>query len=272
MISMNIIYLDTLFLVNFLCDYILLLCTARVSGGEIRRILILLAAALGGLYACLCNLPDYPWLGHPIIKICCCILLCLIAFPREPNLLRCILIFLCISAMSGGLISAASLSYKGLNYLPLGLKSIFLIFSIVYFILSFFFRNIPHTHSKQCHTVTVCLADKTVSFRALRDSGNELYDPITNRPVLVCHPTILQPLFSFSLPWDDDPFEQFTYMSGMDTFRGRMRLIPCRTVTGNGMLLGFQADSVVINGSPAPHIIAFSQSKFTSDSPYQAIY
>ncbi len=272
MISMNIIYLDTLFLVNFLCDYLLFLCTARVGGAEIRRIPILLASVSGGIYACLCNLPTFAWLAHPLIKLCCCISLCLIAFGKEPNRLRCILMFVCISALAGGLITAASLSYEGLEYLPLSFKSIVLIFSIVYFLLSFFFRNTPHIHSKQYHIVTVQLNGKTVSFRALRDSGNELYDPITNRPVLICHPNTLRPLFAPSITWTDDPYEQFTYMSSLEATHGRMRLIPCRTVTGSGMLLGFQADSVIINGKAEQHIVAFSQSKFTADSPYQGIY
>ncbi len=272
MISMNIIYLDILFLVNFICDYILLLCTARVGGAVIHRVPILLSSILGGVYGCLCSLPDLPWLGHPLLKISCSVLLCLISFSGEHHLLRCTCIFLCISLMAGGFLSAATMTYNGIQYIPMHFKSLLPAFCIVYCILSLFFRNIPQLHRRAHHTVTVSLNNQSVSFRALRDSGNELYDPITNRPVLICRPDTLYPLFSRSVTWDDDPYRQFAYLSSLEPYQSRMRLIPCCTITGSGILLAFHADSVTINGRPEPHIVAFSQVDFSPESPYQAIY
>ena len=45
---MTVIYVDTLFLLNALVDYLLLLCSARLAGEPLRRLRFALGAALGG--------------------------------------------------------------------------------------------------------------------------------------------------------------------------------------------------------------------------------
>ena len=54
---MTVIYIDTLFLLNTLVDYLLLLASARVAGEPLRRGRFALGAVLGGLYACAIFLP-----------------------------------------------------------------------------------------------------------------------------------------------------------------------------------------------------------------------
>ena len=55
--SMDVIYIDRLFLINLLIDYLLLLLSARVSGLALRRWRYLLGALLGAAYAVLTLLP-----------------------------------------------------------------------------------------------------------------------------------------------------------------------------------------------------------------------
>lgn len=45
------VYVDLAFAVNAVIDYLLLVCSARLSGAAIRRGRLLLAAALGGSFA-----------------------------------------------------------------------------------------------------------------------------------------------------------------------------------------------------------------------------
>ena len=271
MISMNIIYLDTLFLVNFICDYTLLLCTARVGGAVIRRIPILISSALGGFYACICCFPTFSWMGHPLVKLACWLMLCFISFTKEDHLLRCSVIFLCISSMSAGLLAAISLELGNLRFIPIHLKTLLLAFAVIYYVLHIFFRNLPRFYTRDYHSITIVLNNKSVSFRALRDSGNELYDPITNRPVLICSTNCINKLFTVPPKWDADIYELFLQLN-KEECQNRMVLIPCHTVTGSGMLLGFIADKVTIDGHTEPHIVAFSKERFKADAPYQAIY
>ena len=48
---MTVIYVDTLFLLNGIIDYLLLLAAARLAGEPLRRLRFGAAAALGGAYA-----------------------------------------------------------------------------------------------------------------------------------------------------------------------------------------------------------------------------
>lgn len=272
MFSMNIIYLDTLFLVNFICDYTLLLCTAWVSGSVIRRIPILFASAIGGIYACLCAFPSFIWMTQPLFKLCCYLLICIVSFSTEKNLLRCSVIFICISSMAGGIMSAISIPYKNTYYIPLQAKTLIPVFAIIYLLLKIYFKNSTRLSERTYHTVSVTLNGKTVSFRALRDSGNELYDPISNRPILVCNISCLKDLFSELPNRNFDPFELFLQLNSTNEYAHRMLLIPCCTVTGSGMLLAFKPDELLIDGNKEPHIIAISKESFKKEAPYQAIY
>lgn len=45
---LTVIYVDTLFLLNALVDYLLLLCAARLAGEPLKRLRFALGAVLGG--------------------------------------------------------------------------------------------------------------------------------------------------------------------------------------------------------------------------------
>ena len=54
---MTVIYLDSVFVLNGLMDYLLALCAARLAGIPLRRGRYLLAGLLGGAYAAAVFLP-----------------------------------------------------------------------------------------------------------------------------------------------------------------------------------------------------------------------
>ena len=152
------------------------------------------------------------------------------------------------------------------------IKTVILVFGLLYSTLHTLFRRLPQHAKREFNTVSVSLSGKTVSFRALRDSGNELYDPITNRPVLVCEKETLHPLFAHTLQTTADPYTQFCTLNASEGSTNRMRLIPCQTVTGDGLLVAFKPDKVTINGIEEPYLVAFAPKAFSPDASYQAIY
>ena len=58
---MNVIYVDELFFLNALTDYLLLLSCARLRGKALRRGRFAAAAALGGAYAVFAAIPRSPF-------------------------------------------------------------------------------------------------------------------------------------------------------------------------------------------------------------------
>ena len=61
-----VVYLDRVFLLNLLVDYLLLLSAAQLSGRTLSRLRLLLCAAGGGLYAVATFLPGCGFLRGPL--------------------------------------------------------------------------------------------------------------------------------------------------------------------------------------------------------------
>lgn len=62
---MTVVYIDALFLLNFVVDYLLLLCAGRLAGEVLHRGRLALGAALAGAYAAAVFLPGMGFLLHP---------------------------------------------------------------------------------------------------------------------------------------------------------------------------------------------------------------
>ena len=107
---MDVIYLDSLFGLNLLIDYCLVLVSARVCGVVLRRWRYALAALIGALYAALMVLPGFGWLANGMMKIALGAAMALIAFGGEAHWARCAVVFFAVSAAFGGALWAMSIS------------------------------------------------------------------------------------------------------------------------------------------------------------------
>lgn len=90
---MTVIYVDTLFLLNALVDYLLLLCAARLAGEPLKRLRFALGAVLGGGYAVAIFLPGLGFLERPACQLAAAVLMVLAAFWGSRRLGRQVLIF-----------------------------------------------------------------------------------------------------------------------------------------------------------------------------------
>ena len=113
---MTVIYIDTLFLLNTLVDYLLLLASARVAGEPLRRGRFALGAVLGGLYACAIFLPGMGFLSRPLCRVAAAVLMVLCAFWGTRRLLRQTLVFASLAfAFGGGVMAVSLLGHRGLS-------------------------------------------------------------------------------------------------------------------------------------------------------------
>ena len=64
-----VVYLDRVFLLTLLVDYLLLLSAAQLSGRTLSRLRLLLCAAGGGLYAVATFLPGCGFLRGPLCQL-----------------------------------------------------------------------------------------------------------------------------------------------------------------------------------------------------------
>ena len=94
-----VIYLDVLLAINGIVDYILLRAAAKLTGHPRNRLRILLAAALGAVYAVVVCLPGAAWLGHGGLKLAVGVGMALIVFGWNRSSVRKTLIFFLLAAL-----------------------------------------------------------------------------------------------------------------------------------------------------------------------------
>lgn len=230
-----IVYVDVLLAVNYTVNLVLLLAAARLSGAVVARKRLCLAALLGALGSLAIFLPYSGGLLHAVYKLALTFAMTAAAFGVAPRrrLIKGLLALMASSFAFAGLMLALQffwsgvLYQNGIVYFDISALDIILWTAVSYGGLWLFERLfLNRTAEKKLCRVTVDLAGKQISFRALADTGNQLKEPFSGAPVMVCDGKLAQRVS------DDHP--------------ERIRLIPCSTVAGGTVLEAFRPDSVRI--------------------------
>ena len=195
---MDMIYIDSLFLLNLLIDYLILTATARLCTVPLRRGRYLLSALLGAAWAAGTVLPGLGFLSAWPLKLAAAGLMALIAFGTERHPLRCFLAFLGVSFAFGGAVWAASMlggtALPNHGPTPVTPRVLLLALALTYTAVTLVFRGLAQRSSRELVTVFLGLDGRSVTLRALHDTGNELSDPVTGGRVLVTTGTAAAPL------------------------------------------------------------------------------
>lgn len=277
MVPMEIVYIDSLFLLNFIIDYLLLLATGKICVLPLRRWRLALGAVSGAAYAALAVLlPRFFALAT--VKLLAGCALPLIAFGPRRRTIRAGAVFFAVSAAFGGAVYAAC-SLGGTTpraglYIPVSMRVLLLSFALCYGAFTLIFRRSGRRGEQTLRSVRVTLAGRAAEFTALVDTGNELCDPVTGEGVLVAEAGALSPLLDAggAALLQADPLDAFTLLSQRPELRGRLRLLPCSCVTGPGsLLLAFRPDEVHVDGRKCGLCVAVSRAALSSEGIYQAL-
>ncbi len=282
---MTVIYIDTLFLLNALVDYLLLLAAARLAGEPLRRWRFALGAALGGGYAVAIFLPGLGFLVHPLCRLASAALMMVVSYGGSRRLLRQGLLFLALTcAFGGGVVAIGLLGGTGLSlgrgvfYSALDLKVVLLSAAVCYGVLTLVFQRLARHSAADGSLVDIklCLGERDAILTALVDTGNTLTDPVSGRPVVVAEGERVAALFPRENrpgPADlRDPAAALTRL-GRGVWRSRFRLLPYRSVgVDRGLLLAVRVDSLELNGQGrGPVLVALSPTPVSDGGGYQAL-
>lgn len=279
------VYVDSLFLLNGLINLLLLLGSARVAGAPVRRGRMAAAAAFGGLYAVGCVVPGLEALQGTAARLGVMAAMLLLAFGCGRETVKLGFVFLGLSVAFGGLMLAmlhvfgVSLTLLGgVAYYPVSARVLLLTAAAVYILSrTVFARLCQHTGGELVEAELRC-GDRSVRLTALRDTGNTLRDPVTNRGVLVAEWQALRPLLppeaaagltAGQLARPDDLLPRLSAAAPA----GKWRLIPYRAVgTDSGLLLAMRCDQIrvgkqVVRGG----LVAFSPTPVSDGGAYTAL-
>lgn len=249
---MEALYLDVLGLINFAVDFLLLAAAKRLSGSGARLHRILMAAALGGVYGCVCVLPGWRFLSGIVWRLIFLMLMGGIAFGFcISGLRRCALFVLLSMAVGGAVISFGS--------------SVFLILSAAVSVCMMCIFGLRGKIGARYLPVSVFWRGKHYRFQALRDTGNTLRDPITGDDVMVVSSAVGEKLLGVSAQAFRTPASLLTRVPGG-------RLIPYHTVgTDAGMLFVKCFENVTIGKRKGRCLLAFAPCEIGSGEEYEAL-
>ena len=278
---MEIIYIDYLFLLNLGIDYIILLLTAKICAAPFRRLRFLAAAGIGAAYSAALVFPPFAFLAAWPMKIVLSVVMILVAFGSEKRLMRSAVVFYAVSAAFGGAVIAASmLSGAGLGssvFFPVSMRVLIPAFAVCYAAVSIVFRRSGLRAERTLMLAGVTAFEKTVELRVLRDTGNNLRDPVSGSAVMVVERRALEELFpeevTAILRTGAEPAKLFEAVLGVDAARGRFRLVPYTAVGVSGsLLLAFRPDELTLDGDRRRDIIvAISPTRLCEDGEYSAV-
>lgn len=274
------VYLDQVWMLNSVVDYLLLSLSGQLLGQPRRRIRLILAGAAGGIYAALSLLPGFRFLQGTVARILCAGLLCYAAFGRAEGIFRqTAVLFLLAAAFSGVTLlltecfSAPGALIGGTVYYPLSLGVLILTAGGATGMMSWGLGRLMQ-HGGDLTEVELTLAGKTKTVTALYDTGNTLKDPMTGGAVLVADWTILRDCCPGLYLKQSD-------MASPEGLLGRLhiaypelkpRLLPYKTISNaGGMLLALRPEKILIQGREERMLIAFSPVTVSDGGGYQAL-
>lgn len=280
---MTVVYIDSLFLLNLIIDYLLLLATAKLAGEVILRVRLGLGALLGALYAAAVFLPGLSFLAHPLCKVASAVLMVLVGFGSSRRLLRVVLVFFGLScAFGGGVFAIGLLGGKGFSlrhgilYSAMDIKVILLSAAGCYLLLTMVFRRTARHERREILPAVLRLDGREVALSALVDTGNTLTDPMTGRPVMVAEGIKLISLLPSAAKLDEsdfkDPVRTMERLAAEKNFK-RFRLLPYQAVGVEcGMLLALRLDEAEVGGKEYGGIlVALSPNCLSDGGGYSAL-
>ncbi len=245
-----VIYADVLVVINLFVNYFLLLITKRLLRVTVRRIRILGGAALGGAYSLSIFAPKMPLAVTVLLHLCAVGIIVAVSIPIHTlkAYLKAYAAFFTVNFGFGGAMLAIWLLFRpngmvyqnGAVYFDISIRVLvcstvfcYALFSVVLWLIK---RKAP---DNRLYSVTLEYKDKSVSTKALLDTGNTLSDGFSNTPVLVGSKRIVQKIA---------PAELQSFLNGdmPQKQSAGLRFIPYATVNGNGVLRGFVLDRAVL--------------------------
>lgn len=247
------IYLDILFLVNFITDFLLINITADIMSLKPKLRRLIFCAALGGIFGVFAFCFDM----HAVPSVCtlligATLMIFTAFFPKKPkDLVKLLLVFLASSALFSGSVmlyitsSGDGAIKNGIFYMAS--SKIILICTAVYFAVRFFASRLKRRASQKISDVVLEYNGKRVNLSALTDTGNGLIDPISGKPVMLIELTALRRLVGAEC-------EIGNICEWVES--DRIKIIPYRTIDGKGCLTGIVLDRVYIDGVCREKVIA----------------
>lgn len=278
MIAINAIYIDVLFLINFIINICIIVCTGSVLRLPCRHMRVCAAAAVGALYSCLIFIGDFGALTSAAMRIAFALLIVMTAFGicKLRQLIKRSLVFFGLTVALG--ICTLALLYftnmgirlggvvkNGVFYFNIPIWFMLISCAVSYIAIILLQKIFKKSAARSYARITLNHLGKTVELKALVDTGNMLSDPFTGRKVLIAEAGAVSPLFDFDT--------EKTFNEGFENLPEGFRLIPFSSIgKENGLLAAFVPDKISVENAVKNNIItAVFTGSLSQNGDYNAL-
>lgn len=243
----QVIYADVLVFFNTVVTFILLLSTAQFSGIKSKASRLVIGSLVGGAYSLMILAPEMGAAAVFAARTAMAVTLVLIAF--EPKKIKAFfrafsVFLLCNFLYAGGVYAVFYLfspSFMQVNngyaYYDMSVTSVIISCAVIYLIILLLRKTVfAKKTADNIFVVDIRYNGKTLTRRALLDTGNGLKDAFNQKSVMILN--------------SDSAFQLTGEMLSADALAEssalKPRLIPVKTVSGSRLLPVFTADGITV--------------------------
>lgn len=258
------VYIDVLLALNLYINYFLIKSTTLITRRSCSRMRCVAGAFVGALGALIILLPELPFFTVILIKIALSAMIVFVAFGKQKpvDFAVCELFFLVANFTFAGVMLAlwtfsAPLGMvwsNGTAYFNIPIAAIAAFTAAAYFTIKLIRRlSDKRLYCNKICTVKITANDTTVTLRGFSDTGNELCDYLSGKPVVVCR---------FDKVIQLAPQNVLDYYNGQ--YYDNLRLVPCKTISSESLVPIFKAN-ISIDGKNADAFVGITKNPLGED-------
>lgn len=268
------VYVDVLLVLNYIINMLLIMCTAKLTGRRPKRRRIVAAALFGSASSLTIFLPFFGFWSSIFSKIIISAVLVLVAFSYRDgkSFVKQWFAFFAVNFFFAGVMLAVWMAfspsgmiyYNGIVYFDISSFTL-----IVTTIAAYAVLTLAHKLTRGGRVATavyrtdILYGGRTVSVRGLVDTGNSLYEPFSDTPVMVCSLGDIAPLLPDGAAEAILRGEHMT--SAFNRFGLRLRLVPYGNVGGAGTVPAFHPELVRLTGEGGEKVVERVYVAMTTD-------
>ena len=274
------VYADVLVALNILLTYILIVASRVVCKIPANKWAVMVASIVGGISSLIIFYDNVGVVFSCLYKIITGAIIVGIAFlPKGlKSFLKVFFSFIGVSFLFGGSMYALEITLhpknimfsNGTVYFDMSVTYLVVSVLVIYgvFLLADYLIT-KHNHKGGKCQLEITYNNASVNMTALIDTGNTLTDGLSGRAVIVAELSAVSPLFSRE---EMLFFKKGSFENIPESLNKIFRLIPCKAVTGESLLMAFLPDAVKITDKDKAYETSFCTVALTEKSLSQGEY
>lgn len=269
------VYIDQYILINFCMNFVILYITKMITKSKSSAARLMAVSLIGALFS-LIVFAD----GISSVTAALCtfasffIIIIPIAF--KPCGIKDIMLkaaaFYTVSFAAGGCAYMMSNIMNNIGHQ--NLTAVLIITTVISFMIISFITDIYEKYYKMdklSHSLVITFNGKSKEMTCYYDTGNDLTDPISKLPVIVTNIKSVRELLPEAVT-----YELLLETDAVDIYSSyclelRLRLIPFDSIGGDGIILGFIPDSIMIDNREINAVIGISSNLVATGKSFSAI-